>query len=326
MVQVPGLVAGSIALCSSAAVLHFLHSRNFHAQVELLAAFHFGLGVITLFSTLFFTAPYGRHAPTSSSFFFVSAKLAWVVQELPTLLNVVVMYYSKLYSLDETQPQGFLSVFRLPILLYSIHYIHRTFIFPFVIRPRNDMPLHVMLLACVYCSFNGFLQSASNLASNAGTPSVYAPMANDWLASFGPTERYMLSFIGVVIFVVGMTINISSDYYLVQLRCAKGSSRTAVKADPTVQQRKSHYKIPRSSLFARVSCPNLAGEFLEWIGYGLAVLGANGVVCGFGGLSFAFYTLSNLLPRALQHHRWYEETFGNEYRNLNRKAFFPFVL
>jgi hypothetical protein len=41
-------------------------------------------------------------------------------------------------------------------------------------------------------------------------------------------------------------------------------------------------------------------------------------------LSFAIWTIANLLPRALQHHRWYQQTFS-EYP-AERKAVIPFIL
>ena len=62
------------------------------------------------------------------------------------------------------------------------------------------------------------------------------------------------------------------------------------------------YKIPRGFLFDAVSCPNYLGEIVEWIGWALAAW-------SLAGASFAFWTIANLLPRALTHHRWYRATF-----------------
>eukprot|EP00658_Telonema_sp_P-2_P065682 TRINITY_DN54873_c0_g1_i1.p1 TRINITY_DN54873_c0_g1~~TRINITY_DN54873_c0_g1_i1.p1 ORF type:complete len:108 (+),score=12.37 TRINITY_DN54873_c0_g1_i1:123-446(+) len=76
-----------------------------------------------------------------------------------------------------------------------------------------------------------------------------------------------------------------------------------------------------------VSCPNFAAEIVEWVGYAIAVYGASGMYPTFiAALSFPVYTLCNLAPRAMQHHQWYVEHFGEEYRRLNRKALVPFLV
>ena len=79
----------------------------------------------------------------------------------------------------------------------------------------------------------------------------------------------------------------------------------------------SGYKIPSGGLFRFVSCPNYLGEILEWSGFALATWSV-------AGLSFAAFTLANLLPRALSNHRWYQKTFP-EYPE-DRRALVPFLL
>jgi 3-oxo-5-alpha-steroid 4-dehydrogenase 1 len=322
--SVPTVVAATLAFGTCAIILHFLHTNTTPTDVEALAWLHIVLAMLTFSATLFITAPYGRHSQTSFLPLVVNAQAAWVLQECPTLINVVVMYYIGVQK-NQGVAQGFFWTYRLPIVLFIAHYLHRTVIYPAVIRPRNKMPLHIMLCATAYCSFNGYLQSAANLQSNLNIRSVYLIALDDWFSAIGSSERYMISIIGVVIFVAGMTINISADYDLVRLR-TQDFARADINSTDSLSKRKTHYKIPRTRLFRLVSCPNLAGEVLEWTGYGLAVLGANGVSCGLAGISFAAYAMSNLLPRALQHHRWYEETFGEAYTSLNRKAFFPYIL
>ena len=44
----------------------------------------------------------------------------------------------------------------------------------------------------------------------------------------------------------------------------------------------------------------------------------------FSVVSFAIYTLANLLPRALSHHQWYLEKFDDYPKE--RKAFLPYLL
>jgi hypothetical protein len=42
------------------------------------------------------------------------------------------------------------------------------------------------------------------------------------------------------------------------------------------------------------------------------------------GLAFACFTIANLAPRAMTHHRWYRETFPDYPRT--RRTLIPFVL
>ena len=79
----------------------------------------------------------------------------------------------------------------------------------------------------------------------------------------------------------------------------------------------SSYKIPRGGLYERISCPNYLGEILEWLGWALATW-------SLAGLAFAVYTIANLGPRAISHHRWYQREF-DDYPG-DRKALIPYLL
>ena len=105
--------------------------------------------------------------------------------------------------------------------------------------------------------------------------------------------------IGLIIFFVGMYINRSSDNKLISLR-----------------QENKEYQIPNGGMFKYISCPNHFGEIVECIGFAIIVL-------NLGSLSFALWTAFNLIPRALNHHNWYINSF-KEYPN-DRKAVIPFI-
>ena len=105
--------------------------------------------------------------------------------------------------------------------------------------------------------------------------------------------------IGLIIFFVGMYINRSSDNKLISLR-----------------QENKEYQIPNGGMFKYISCPNHFGEIVEWMGFAIIVL-------NLGSLSFALRTAFNLIPRALNHHNWYINSF-KEYPN-DRKAVIPFI-
>ena len=77
------------------------------------------------------------------------------------------------------------------------------------------------------------------------------------------------------------------------------------------------YKIPKGGLFKYISCPNHFGEILEWIGFA--------IMCwNLAAFAFAIWTVANLIPRAVSHHKWYKENFENY--PTKRKAVIPFLL
>jgi 3-oxo-5-alpha-steroid 4-dehydrogenase 1 len=59
------------------------------------------------------------------------------------------------------------------------------------------------------------------------------------------------------------------------------------------------------------------GEIIEWIGFV--------VFChNLPSLAFLVWTVANLLPRAVNHHKWYREKFEDYPKE--RKALFPGIL
>ena len=119
------------------------------------------------------------------------------------------------------------------------------------------------------------------------------------IANISKPEFGTNTIIGLIIFFVGMYINRSSDNKLISLR-----------------QENKEYQIPNGGMFKYISCPNHFGEIVEWMGFAIIVL-------NFGSLSFALWTAFNLIPRALNHHNWYINSF-KEYP-VDRKAVIPFI-
>jgi steroid 5-alpha reductase family enzyme len=92
----------------------------------------------------------------------------------------------------------------------------------------------------------------------------------------------------------------------------------------------------QGGLFEYVSGANFLGEIIEWLGFALAS-------DSLPGWAFAFYVVCNIGrcvvncktadvftrlsagPRALHHHKWYQQQFGKSYP-AGRKALVPFVL
>ena len=172
--------------------------------------------------------------------------------------------------------------------LWILHYFNRSVIFPLRIRTTGKkIPLFIVCSAIFFNIGNGFINGF-------------------YLGSLSPTypETWWYSpqfIIGIVLFFTGMYINWQSDNILIGLR----------------KPGESGYKIPKGGFFRYVSCPNHFGEILEWIGF--AILCWN-----WAAFSFALWTALNLIPRTLDHHRWYKSTF-EDYPE-ERKAVIPFVL
>ena len=59
------------------------------------------------------------------------------------------------------------------------------------------------------------------------------------------------------------------------------------------------------------------GEIIEWLGFSIAAWNLTA-------FSFALYTMANLIPRAMDHHRWYHSKFEDYPKN--RKAVIPYIL
>ena len=236
------------------------------------------LAVIVFIINIKIIAPYGRHASRSWGYL-VNSKLAWVVMESPVLILVL---YFVITNFDHANAVVWMLVF-----LFTAHYFHRTFIFPFRIKGSvKKMPIGVVLLAVVFNLFNGYF-----IGYYLGHLSNYSI---DWF--------YRLPFIsGFILFSLGAYINWRSDNMLFRLRTTDFQG----------------YKIPKGFLFDKISCPNHFGEILEWSGYALMSF-------NLAALAFAVWTAANLIPRSLAHHKWYKNYFPDY--PTNRKAVIPGVL
>lgn len=169
--------------------------------------------------------------------------------------------------------------------LWLVHYSYRVFIFPLKIRTNNKkMPLVIVLSGLSFNVING----------------IFNGYYIGYQATAGTTLLTANLVIGLVMFVTGIYINRASDLKLIELR-----------------KNNTGYQIPQGNLFKYISCPNHFGEIIEWSGF--AVMAWN-----LPALSFAIWTLCNLIPRSLNHHIWYHENFKDYPKN--RKAVIPFVL
>ncbi|MBT8044435.1 MAG: 3-oxo-5-alpha-steroid 4-dehydrogenase, partial [Verrucomicrobiae bacterium] len=172
--------------------------------------------------------------------------------------------------------------------VFMLHYGNRIFIFPLRIKETGKrMPLVIVLFAVVFNCINGFFNGY-----------WFGSLTPDYPSSWFYDPRFIA---GMALFILGMMINVRSDNTLLNLR--KGG--------------KTGYFIPRDGLFKYVSSPNLLGEIIEWLGWAM--------MCWcLPAFAFALWTMANLIPRALDHHRWYIREFPDYPKS--RKAVVPYLL
>ncbi|MBO4440822.1 DUF1295 domain-containing protein [bacterium] len=170
--------------------------------------------------------------------------------------------------------------------IWLSHYVQRDLIYPFLIKNGAKMPFSIIAMSLFFNLMNGFINGYWLFFL-----SDYQP---EWFSSpqFVP---------GVILFYFGMFVNIQSDKILRDLRVEKGPG----------------YHIPEKGFHRFVASPNYFGEIVEWAGWAL-------LTWSMPGLTFLFFTMANLVPRAHSNRKWYIEKFGDAYPK-SRKRVFPFI-
>lgn len=239
------------------------------------------VAVIVFIALQYITAPYGmafsrKWGPSMPN------KLGWVLMEVPVIIVSLLIWLTSPRAGD-VAPAVMMS-------LMMLHYVQRTFVFPFLMRGKSRISLLVVLMGMAFNSVNAYLIAG-------------------WLFRVAPEGLYTASWLtsplfilGTVIFFVGMFINLQSDYIVRHLR-KPGDTK--------------HY-IPRGGLFRYVTSANYFGELTEWVGFAI-------LTWSMAGLTFVIWTFANLAPRAKSLYRRYCDEFGDEYRKLGRKYIIPFI-
>jgi 3-oxo-5-alpha-steroid 4-dehydrogenase 1 len=243
-------------------------------------------------------APYGKYASTALAASFgppMDGRLAWVLQELPSLLIPLLLWRG--VALSPATPAALRAELAQPnqrtvlLALFLAHYANRALVFPLRIRGGKPTPVGIMLMALCFCLWNGYLQGRALTLGGAAAPFAGG---DDVLE-----PRFVC---GVAIFCLGMAVNLHADAVLRALR----------------RPGETGYSIPVGGAFDYVSGANFAGEIVEWAGFALA---ANSLPA----FAFFVFTAANIGPRALQHHQWYLQKFGDKYPK-DRRALVPFLL
>ncbi len=226
----------------------------------------------------FLSAPYGKHNRKGWGYT-IKSKYAWLIMELPAVFVFLFVFLLNTDNITVTS-----IVF---LLIWETHYIYRTFIFSQFIRgSKKTFPLMIMVFSLLFNFINGFINSYYLFVINTS-------VEISWL--FSP-----LFIAGIILFIFGLSLNISSDKIIFNLR---GPGETA-------------YKIPMSGQFMLISNPNYLGEIIEWTGWAL-------LTWSMPGLAFAIFTFANLVPRAISNHKWYHNNFPDYPKK--RKIIIPYL-
>lgn len=240
------------------------------------------LSAVVVFVALYFvTAGYGAFYNKKWGFA-IQNKIGWILMECPVFIVMII-----LWIVSERSDNIVCIIF---LILFEIHYFQRSFVFPFLIRGKNVMPLSVILMGVVFNVLNALMQGR-------------------WIFYVSPEDMYEISWlatpqfiIGTLLFIIGMVINIHSDYVIRYLR-KPGDTK--------------HY-LPKKGMFRYVTSANYFGEFVEWVGFAILTWSLSGAV-------FALWTFANLAPRAAKIYSNYNKEFGDELDTKKVKRIIPFI-
>ena len=165
-----------------------------------------GIAFVVFVSLYFVRAGYGifRTAQWGPS---VNNKLGWILMEAPVFIVMFILWAWS--GTGFTMPQY------LFFLLFQLHYLQRSFVFPFLLKGKSRMPLSIMTMGIVFNILNGVMQAGGlfwfpNEAYASGLAYLSEPHA---LA-------------GLFLFLAGMGINLHSDHVIRHLR-KPGDTRPA---------------------------------------------------------------------------------------------------
>ena len=248
------------------------------------------LGVAVFITLQFVTPAYGM---TFNNRWGVSIRSnwGWFLMESPVFLLMLVIYgvaFFKNYPYTvDTFPWVSTAIF----VLFQLHYLQRSYVFPSKMRGTSKMPLSIIFTGFFFNLTNAYMQGGWLFYVN---PSQYSDISWFWSPQF---------IIGTVIFFAGMVINMHSDIIIRRLRKDKYDN---------------NYYIPRGFLFEKINSSNYFGEIMEWVGFAILAWSVAGAV-------FLLWTCANIIPRSKAVYAKYEQLFGEDFTKLKRYKVFPYI-
>ena len=139
------------------------------------------IGIGTFIYLFFESAPYGRHVKNGWGIL-IPARLGWIVMESP---SVLLMIGYALIVKDQLE-----IIHKIFLLIWLTHYIHRTFIYPFVMQITNPkMPISI--------AFSAFFFNIVNVSIQAFGIFYFTQYSDSWISS-------PIFIAGLSIFLIGM--------------------------------------------------------------------------------------------------------------------------
>ena len=154
------------------------------------------LGLITFLYLIYSKrrAPYGRHVKKKHGIL-IDNSFGWFIMELPALIIMPVL------SLQNTDNP----LVTLIVFIWFLHYFNRSIIFPLRINTKKKrIPILIVLSAFTFNTING-LFNGYHVQINVSETNIF---------------EYNI-ILGVLIFSIGMIINVTSDNKLISLRKEK---------------------------------------------------------------------------------------------------------
>ncbi len=264
--------------------MEWLMSETTYRYVLIGSFVYAGLIMVGAF---FAKAPYGKLGSERGGFN-LSPRLGWFLMELPATLSFL-WFYLHGQNAGNLVPMIFLGV-------WLVHYGNRGFVFPLLMRvakgSKGTFSLFIVLTGWLVTTLHGYLNAVfiSHLGEHL-TP--------EWLSD----PRFI---VGMAIYLCGFVLNIHSDAIIRNLR-----SKEEVESGEKI------YRIPEGGLFRYVTNPSYFTELVSFTGFAIATWSP-------GALFVLVVSAANLVPRAFQVHRWYQEKFPDY--PAERKVLVPYIL
>lgn len=240
------------------------------------------LGLAVFIALHFVDAGYGKlisgkWGPT------IPSRLGWVIMECPVFFVVLYLWWTSEVRYDIP--------YLVFLLLFELHYFHRSFVFPLRSRGSSRMPIVIVAMSIAFNLLNGYIQGwwLFRLAP------LYSPYLTSWVGSW----QFVA---GCILFLAGMVVNRNSDEVIRNLRRPGDTA---------------HY-FPRAGMYRYVTSANYFGEIVEWAGWAL-------LTWSWAGAVFLWFTCANLVPRANSIYHRYGEEFPGQMEEMRPKRIFPFI-
>ena len=251
------------------------------------------LAIVVFVSLQFITPAYGMTFNNRWGMS-IRSNWGWILMESPVFILMAILYANAIVCNMPYTWATFPWVPTAAFVLFELHYLQRSFIFPSLMRGTSKMPLSIIFLGVFFNTMNAYMQGG-------------------WLFYVAPKVaplQYELSWfyspqfiIGTVIFFVGMIINMQSDIIIRKLRKDKEDN---------------NYYLPTGFLFDKINSANFFGEILEWLGFAILTWSISGVV-------FLLWSFANIVPRSKAVYEKYLQFFGEDFKKLNRYKIFPYI-